>query len=285
MQPICSARLRCHTLLCACILHTNYPSLSATASSRSSASLGSSITGLYGPSPMCAAVRLDVAPCCGAPSFTGERNISSLLGTGRLTAKSAAAAAEPFTRRAPVQRTQLRNVPRLLAHAHLLLEHVHLVLDEGLHSIHLVLVFKRKIACLQATLFKLQSAAGGTHSVTCRLIRRMVPHLEIRMRERLLAAHTLGGVEAEHLRQRVQCERVRPRVHCRERNVRLEGERANIILRLRHPMSGEARHKNTGAYTERSHPPEGFFRRASQIMKYLVQLIDVAFTKINSGTA
>ncbi len=82
------------------------------------------------------------------------------------------------------------------------------------------------------------SAVEATHSVTCRLIRRMVPHLKIRMLERLLAAHTLGGVEAEHLRQRVQCERVRLRVHCRERNVRLEGERANIILRLRHPMSG-----------------------------------------------
>ena len=56
------------------------------ANSRSSSSLGSSITGLGGCRPPCGAVKLDVAPWWGPCSCMGELSISSRDGIGRLVA-------------------------------------------------------------------------------------------------------------------------------------------------------------------------------------------------------
>jgi AmiR/NasT family two-component response regulator len=59
-----------------------------------------------------------------------------------------------------------------------------------------------------------------------------VPHLQVRVVQRSLAADTLGRIEAEHLLQEVNCQRVGVRVECRERYTRLDGERTDIVLSL-----------------------------------------------------
>lgn len=59
-----------------------------------------------------------------------------------------------------------------------------------------------------------------------------MPHLQIRVVERSLAADALGGVEAEHLLQEIDSEWVGVRVECLERYAWLDGERADVILSL-----------------------------------------------------
>lgn len=65
-----------------------------------------------------------------------------------------------------------------------------------------------------------------------RLVIRVVPHREIWVIEGLFTRDTLGGVESKHLRKQIDGERVGIRIQGRERNARLDGEGADVVLRL-----------------------------------------------------
>lgn len=71
-----------------------------------------------------------------------------------------------------------------------------------------------------------------TYRVTNGFVGRVVPYLQVWVIQGLFAAHTLGGVKAEHLRQEVYCERVRLGKQCGERNARFDRKRSNIFLSL-----------------------------------------------------
>lgn len=77
--------------------------------------------------------------------------------------------------------------------------------------------------------FKLTRYAYGFAG---RLVCRVVPHLEVGVRQRLLAADPLGGVEAKHLGEQIDCKGVRVREKSRERNPRLDRQRTNVVLSL-----------------------------------------------------
>ena len=59
-----------------------------------------------------------------------------------------------------------------------------------------------------------------------------MPDGEVGVVQRLLAGDTLGGVESKHLRKQIDGERVGIGIQGRERNARLDGEGADVVLRL-----------------------------------------------------
>lgn len=62
----------------------------------------------------------------------------------------------------------------------------------------------------------------GTHGRADGLVRRVVPHGEVRVVERLLAGDALCGVEVEQLAEQVDRERVRAREERLESDARLD---------------------------------------------------------------
>lgn len=84
------------------------------------------------------------------------------------------------------------------------------------------------------------------------------------MGERLLAADAARGVEGEHLGEEVDRERVRVRVQRLEGDARLDGQRADVVLRAR-----------------RADAPEGVFGGRAEVVQDLVELVDVAATSVS----
>lgn len=80
----------------------------------------------------------------------------------------------------------------------------------------------------------------------------------------LLATQSLGWVEAKHLGEEVNSEWVGLWVKRREGDLRLNWERSNVVLG-----------------TRTTNPSKGILRRRSEVMKNLVELIDVVSTLVN----
>ena len=59
-----------------------------------------------------------------------------------------------------------------------------------------------------------------------------MPRLEIRVRKRLLAIDSFGGIETEHLGEKVHGKRVCGGEQSRERDARLDGQGTDVILGL-----------------------------------------------------
>ena len=53
------------------------------------------------------------------------------------------------------------------------------------------------------------------------------------MLERLFAGDAFGGIKVEHLGEQIERERIRVREQLREGHARSDGQRTNVILRLK----------------------------------------------------
>ena len=98
------------------------------------------------------------------------------------------------------------------------------------------------------------------------------------MVERLLAAHALGGVEAQHLREQVNCKRVRLGEERRKGHTGFNREGPNIVLGLiiRAQFSTYAQLEGRRAHARRPNTAERVLRRCSEVVQYLIELINVA---------
>ena len=68
-----------------------------------------------------------------------------------------------------------------------------------------------------------------------RLVSRVVPDSEVRVIERLLAGDTLRRVEVEQLLEQIDREGIGTREERGEGHARLDGQRADVVLRLLPP--------------------------------------------------
>jgi hypothetical protein len=99
----------------------------------------------------------------------------------------------------------------------------------------------------------------NTYDLTRRLISWVMPHRQVGVCQRLLAADPLRRVEAQHLAQEVERHRVCVRVERLERDPGLDGERADVVL-----------------CTRGTDPTEGVLGGRAKVVKDLVELVDVA---------
>jgi len=124
-------------------------------------------------------------------------------------------------------------------------ERVNFLNDQFLHSFDAILFFEAEIEFELADRF-----VGG-----------VMPDLQVRVIQSLFAADTFGGVEAKHLGQEIGGKRVCIGEEGREGDARFDRERSNVILS-----------------TRRADATQCIFRRSAQIVKNLVELINVVST-------
>jgi hypothetical protein len=104
--------------------------------------------------------------------------------------------------------------------AHLRAEALDLVDNEAFHALNGVFVLKAEVEGLDELVSVNQNRWVGdkTHGGAHRLVGRVVPDLEVRVVQRLLAGNAFRGIKVEQLREEVDCERVCAREERRERH-------------------------------------------------------------------
>lgn len=117
----------------------------------------------------------------------------------------------------------------------------------------------------------------AAHRVASGLVGGIVPNLEVRVVKRLLAAHALRGIEAQHLRKQVNRERVRLGEERRKGHTGFNREGPNIVLGLiiRAQFRTYA-HIQRRTHARGPYAAERVLRGCSEVVQDLIELVDVA---------